>query len=310
MSHSPTVSVVVPTYRHAELVEQTLASVSAQSFGDHEVIVVNDGSPDDTASRLLPLVERGEIRYVEQANAGQGAARNRGLAEARGTYVAFLDDDDLWPPDKLAWQVACLQSEPEAVMVYGYHAKLLPDGTVEADDPIPWRPSGDVKREFRLRNWLLSPGQTLMRTADVRAIGGFDERIWGSDDWDLYVRLAARGRFVFLPRIALHYRVHDANASRHAVRHARNHLRVAWRHIGWNLPLLVRHQRLAAGYFVPNLQRLAEQRRDAGDHASALRADLHALCFRPSLLARPRYVKNLVRSARARARDLKASRRA
>lgn len=293
MSDAPRVSVVIPTYGHAHLVEETLASVFAQTYDDFEVVVVNDGSPDDTAERLRPLVERGRIRYVEQANAGQGPARNRGLAEARGKYVAFLDDDDLWPADKLTWQVACLGANPEAVMVYGHHAKLSPDGRLEVDDPIPDRPSGDVRSDFRLRNWLLSPGQTLMRTADVRAIGGFDEGIWGSDDWDLYVRLSGRGPFLFLPRIALHYRVHDANASRHAVRHARNHLKVVRRHIGWNLPLLVRHQRLAGGYFVPNLRALAAERRRAGDHGGALRADLHALLFRPSLLLERRYLEGL-----------------
>lgn len=296
------VSVVIPTYGHGHLVEETLASVFAQTFTDFEVVVVNDGSPDDTAHRLRPLAEQGRIRYVEQANTGQGPARNRGLAEARGTYVAFLDDDDLWPADKLTWQVACLEGNPDAVMVYGHHAKLFPDGRLEAEDPIPYRPSGDVRADFRLRNWLLSPGQTLMRTAAVRAIGGFDEGIWGSDDWDLCVRLSRTGRFIFLPRIALHYRVHDTNASRHAVRHARNHLRVVRRHIGRNIPLLIRHQRLAAGYFVPNLRALSAERRAEGDHRGALRADLHALAFRPSLLLKPGYLKGLVGSAAQRIR--------
>lgn len=302
MSGGPRVTVVIPTYGHAHLVEETLDSVFAQTYDDLEIVVVNDGSPDDTAARLRPLVEQGRIRYLEQENAGQGRARNRGLEEARGAYVAFLDDDDLWPPDKLAWQAACLDADPDAVMVYGHHAKLLHDGRLETDDPVPSRPSGDVRSEFRLRNWLLSPGQTLMRTADVRAIGGFDERIWGSDDWDLYVRLTRRGRFLFLPRVALHYRVHDANASRHAVKHARNHLRVVRRHIGWNLPLLVRHQRLAAGYFVPNLRALAGERRRDGDHAGAVEADLHALCFRPSLLLRAGYVRELLNSVAQRKR--------
>lgn len=292
----PRVSVVIPAYGHAELIEETLASVFSQTFRDYEVIVVDDGSPDDTGERLRPLADEGRIRYVAQANAGQGAARNRGLEEARGTYVAFLDDDDLWPPDKLAWQVARLDADPGAVMAYGYHAKLRGDAGLKIDDPIPYRPTGEVSREFRLRNWLLSPGQTLMRTSAVRALGGFDPGIWGSDDWDLYIRLAAEGRFVFEPRVALHYRLHEANASRRAVHHARNHMRVAWRHIGWNLPLLVRHQRLAAGYFVPNLRRLAAECRESEEHSTALRADLHALCFRPSLLLRPIYLAGLARS--------------
>lgn len=293
----PTVSVVIPTYGHGELVEATLDSVFAQSFRDFEIVVVNDGSPDDTADRLRPLAEAGRIRYVEQANQGQGAARNRGLREARGELIAFLDDDDLWPSDKLAWQVEALRRSPDAVMAYGYHGKLHGESRLEVDDPIPYRPSGQVWREFRLRNWLLSPGQALMRADALRSLGGFDPEIWGSDDWDLYVRLAARGSFVFEPRVALHYRIHGANASRRAVLHARNHMRVAWRHIGWNLPLLVRHQRLAAGYFVPNLRRLAREARETGADDVAVRADLHALCFRPSLLARPSFLAGLAGSS-------------
>ena len=95
-----TVSVIIPTYNHVDYVAETLETVFAQTFGDYEVIVVNDGSPDGTAEVLRPSREAGRIRYIEQANAGQAAARNRGLAEARGEFIAFLDDDDLWPPDK------------------------------------------------------------------------------------------------------------------------------------------------------------------------------------------------------------------
>src|SRR5271170_3450676 len=99
------VSVVIPTYNHRDFVVEALESVFAQTFTDYEVIVVNDGSPDDTAAVLRPYIESGRIRYIEQENRGQAGARNRGLAEARGEFVAYLDDDDLWLRDKLAWQV-------------------------------------------------------------------------------------------------------------------------------------------------------------------------------------------------------------
>jgi glycosyltransferase involved in cell wall biosynthesis len=116
---SPTVSVVIPTYRHDAFVVQTLDSVFAQTFSDIEVIVVNDGSPDDTAALLRPIAQQGRIRYLEQANVGQAFARNRGMAEARGEFIGLLDDDDLWPPDKLAWQVEVLRAHPKAAVVYG-----------------------------------------------------------------------------------------------------------------------------------------------------------------------------------------------
>src|SRR3954471_16219960 len=112
---SPAVSVVIPTYKHAGYIEETLQSVFAQTFTDFEVIVVNDGSPDNTTAVLQPWVASGRIRYLEQPNAGQSAARNAGIRLARGEFVALLDDDDLWPADKLAIQVERLRTQPNAV---------------------------------------------------------------------------------------------------------------------------------------------------------------------------------------------------
>ena len=99
---NPRVSIVIPTYQHCDFILRTLSSVFEQSLGDYEIIVVNDGSKDDTATVLAPLVDAGRITYIEQENRGQSHARNVGLSRARGEYIAFLDDDDIWPPEKLA----------------------------------------------------------------------------------------------------------------------------------------------------------------------------------------------------------------
>src|SRR5260370_24652309 len=104
------VSVVIPAYRHRDFVLATLDSVFSQAFTDYEVIVINDGSSDDTTELLRPLAASGHIRYFEQANAGQATSRNRGIHAARGEFIALLDDDDLWPPDKLEWQVEALRA--------------------------------------------------------------------------------------------------------------------------------------------------------------------------------------------------------
>src|SRR4051812_10173624 len=108
MIESPTVSVVIPTYGHCRYVLETIESALGQTFSSNEIIVVNDGSPDDTVVVLQPYTQTGRIRYFEQPNAGQASARNRGLAEATGEFVAFLDDDDIWPADKLAWQIQAM----------------------------------------------------------------------------------------------------------------------------------------------------------------------------------------------------------
>lgn len=230
MTASPAVSVVIPAYGHADLVEETLRSVFAQTFTDYETVVVNDGSPDRTAEVLRPYAEAGRVRYVEQANGGQAAARNRGVREARGRYLALLDDDDLWPDDKLAWQVAALDADPALLAVGGTVEKFDPDGRVVD----AWGgPSRTLTRAELLSegNAFTSPGQVLFRRRALEAVGGFDPAIWGADDYDLLLRLVARGPVAVVDRPALRYRVHGANASRHTVRHFESVVRVLRKHL-------------------------------------------------------------------------------
>jgi glycosyltransferase involved in cell wall biosynthesis len=208
----PRVSVVIPTYNHAAFVRETLDSVFAQTYRDFEIVVINDGSPDNTEEVLKELIDGHRVAYVRQENAGQAAARNAGLKMAKGEYIAFLDDDDVWPADKLEWQAARLDEEPEAVLVYGLLKRVgseVPDLPEETSAPEGW-----LADRFRRSNWIMSPGQTLIRAEPLREIGGFDVSLPGADDWDLYIRLAERGKFVSDTRVSLIYRMHMANASR------------------------------------------------------------------------------------------------
>ena len=224
----PQVSVIIPTYKHQDLILETLDSVFAQTFTDYEVIVINDGSPDDTAKVLRPLAEAGRIRYTEQGNGGQAAARNRGIALAEGEFIALLDDDDLWPPDKLEWQVAALRAAPEAVLAYGYSEAFGDKPSIE----LPGRdtPNGDVEAAFLRQNWITTPGQTLIRASALKQIGSFDPQLWGVDDWDLYIRLAGIGAFLYKKKVALHYRVHKNNASKNLMRMYVNDARLRSKH--------------------------------------------------------------------------------
>jgi len=239
MNAAPVVSVVIPTYAHRDFVMATLESVWAQTFADYEVIAVNDGSPDDTDTLLRPLAAAERMIYLTQENAGQAAARNRGIGAARGEFIALLDDDDLWPPDKLARQIEAMRAPPDVALVYGPAVPIRADGgpigAVErARLPIDiWDegPSGDVHAAFALRNYILSPGQTLIRR-EALPQGPFDPALWGCDDLDLWLRLAERGKFVFLPGApALHYRVHPGNASRHEARLHLNEMRLYQKHM-------------------------------------------------------------------------------
>ena len=212
----PQVSVIIPTYKHQNFILATLDSVFAQTFTDYEVIVINDGSPDDTAEVLRPLAEAGRIRYIEQVNGGQAAARNRGITMAQGEFIALLDDDDLWPPDKLEWQVAALRAAPDAVLAYGYSRAFGDKPSIEL--PGMNTPNGDVESAFLQQNWITTPGQTLIRASALKQIGNFDPQLWGVDDWDLYIRLAGAGSFLYMRKVALHYRVHKNNASKNLMK--------------------------------------------------------------------------------------------
>lgn len=229
----PAITVVMPTYGHCSFVLESLASVSSQGIRDVEVIVVNDGSPDDTEAVLAPLVRSGRIRYIRQTNQGQAAARNRGLAEARGEFIAFLDDDDLWPADKLGWQVAALRADP-ALGAVGGGAVLI-----DAADAVIGRadvPDGEVRFADLFRgNPFLSPGQVVARADVLRRVGGLSDDVWGADDYDLWLRIARVARIRCVNRPALLYRKHAGNASRHAGRLLASTERVLRRH-GRHLP--------------------------------------------------------------------------
>jgi glycosyltransferase involved in cell wall biosynthesis len=202
---------VIPTYNRGKHIIETLDSVFAQTFKSIEVIVVNDGSSDDSADVLRPYSESGQIQYIEQANAGPATSRNRGLAEAKGEFVAFLDDDDLWPNDKLEWQVAVLKSDPDLLAVYGSFTLL-------GKEHIKWvdfdtSPPGMIREELCRGNYVGSPGVALIRTAAVRTIHGFDVSLKGPEDWDLWIRLSETGQSRFINRAALLYRVHEKSVS-------------------------------------------------------------------------------------------------
>jgi FkbM family methyltransferase len=237
---APAVSVVIPTYQHADTIGQTLQSVFSQTFKDFEVIVVNDGSLDGTVDIVAPFVASGKIRYFTQQNAGQAAARNRGAAEARGKFFAFLDDDDLWPPDKLEWQVKYLEANPDVGVVAGwckeFRGEMLGLGAEQAF-------ASELKDAVDLMllargNPIIFLGQTLIYTDLFRELGGFDPDISGVDDYDFWFRAVLRNRIQLVPRIALFHRNHPGNFSKNADQMFASCLLVARRHLSTASPTL------------------------------------------------------------------------
>lgn len=225
------VSVVIPTHGHAEYVVQSVESVLAQTLAPHEVIVVDDGSPDDTAARLAPLAAAGRIRYVHQANAGVAAARNHGASLARGEFLCFLDDDDLLYPHALATLAAAAQVRPGIALVYGQRTVFRDGAPPPAVDVAPSAPEPCDWARFLMGNRIATPGQALLRREPFVTIGGFDRDIWGADDWDLWLRLLQRFEGIRLSTTVMAYRVHERNNSWHTTRMWAEVRRVMHRHL-------------------------------------------------------------------------------
>ena len=207
------VSVIIPTYNSAAYVVEAVESVLNQSFRDLEIIVIDDGSTDDTESVLSAY--RTKLRYIRQPNSGVAAARNRGIEESRGRYVAFLDADDTWLKDKLERQLAALASGSNHRVCYTaftlVDSNLSPLGTVRSNR------AGSTLEDLLLRgNVIGSICTVLCERSLFETVGGFDDRLSQCADWDMWVRLAAQTEFLYLDEPTVTYRQHELNMSRNA----------------------------------------------------------------------------------------------
>lgn len=222
---SPIVSVVIPTYNQADLLEETLATVYAQTFTDYDIVVVNDGSTDDTEQRLRKYGDR--LRVVTQDNRGIGAARNCGLAEAQGRYVALLDHDDLWRPEKLAVQVEFMKSHPECVgnsVPYAYSTspdQCAFDLSIRGSDGIVYNA---LQKYAQGQLFLLSTAIMVDRekVGDLR----YETERQCIEDLPYQLKLLLRGPYgIAGNRINAIYRMHKTNTSMSA-RHHYNGIRL------------------------------------------------------------------------------------
>jgi glycosyltransferase involved in cell wall biosynthesis len=193
----PVVSILMPAYKVDQYIGEALDSVFAQTFKDYEVIVINDGSPDQLEQVLEPYLDR--IVYLKQENSGQSAARNRAIEIARGRYLALLDPDDIWKPEYLSVQVALMESDPTISVLYS-DAELFGNPHYEGKTFMQTCPSeGEVTLKKLITEECNVMISAIMRRNDVWRVGLFDESLRSSEDFDLWVRIAKQGR-----RIAFH----------------------------------------------------------------------------------------------------------
>ncbi len=205
----PRVSVVIPCYNQGQYIRSTLDSVLAQTYNDVEIIVVDDGSTDNTRDQLSSYMER--IQYIRQPNKGLSGARNTGFQASSGEYVMFLDSDDRLRPDALALMVASLERQADCGLVYCAWQQISSDGQRVLGEVHPGQ-QGDILKKLLLREFFFFASAALLRRPALERVGLFDETLPWGEDADMWLRLARAGyTFAYLDEPVLQYRVHTGS---------------------------------------------------------------------------------------------------
>lgn len=206
----PLVSVIIPNYNYAHYVTQAVDSVLAQTYPQVEIIVIDDGSTDDSEPILRSYGDK--LKWIRQQNQGVSAARNLGVRESKGELIAFLDADDVWLPTKLEKQVARILAEPKLGLVHCGVEQIKSDDTqlgTEVDGLEGWVSTAMLQFQ---RTVIIAAGSTaVVSRAVFEAVGGFDTRLSTSADWDFCYRAAVYRQVGFVPEPLVKYRIHDSN---------------------------------------------------------------------------------------------------
>jgi glycosyltransferase involved in cell wall biosynthesis len=207
----PLISVIIPAYNAEKTIRESIDSALKQTCSDFELIVVDDGSTDATAA-IVAAVDDPRIKLFSYTNAGGAVARNRGLAQATGEFVAFLDADDLWLPEKLSAQLTALKACPEAKVAYCWTDSIDESGQALRQG-CHITANGNVFAKLLLVCFVVSGSNPLIYRSALLEINGFDESLTASQDYDLYLRLAARYPFVAVPAPLVLYRLSRTSMS-------------------------------------------------------------------------------------------------
>ena len=262
------VSVIIPAYNAAKYLPETIESVRRQTLSAWQLIVVDDGSTDSTVQAARQYADKDpRIRVVTQSNAGVSAARNTGFAAA-GTdseFVCYLDADDTWEPDTLETLTQALATQPNAAAAYGLpraideNGQAIRVGELEAHFRERWAVEGtrlvrwpsERPTTFAcevVTNCVQTSGTLVLRRGLQEKAGGFDERMGGCADWDMWLRLCRYGDLAFVNRVALNYRQHGGNMSAKSTLMAHDEAFLRSKLLSWSGETPERRQQAIWGY--------------------------------------------------------------
>lgn len=207
----PTISVIIPVYNGEKTIKETIESVLNQNFNDFELIIINDGSNDATLE-IVQTIKDHRIKVFSYQNSGLSASRNRGLTKAEGDFVSFIDADDLWTPNKLELQLKALQDNPQAAVAYSWSDWIDQSGQfLRAGGHITV--NGNAYEKLLIRDFIESGSNPLIRKQALDEVGYFDQSVTPPEDWDMWLRLAAKYEFITVEESQILYRISPNSAS-------------------------------------------------------------------------------------------------
>ena len=210
----PLVSIVTPVYNGSQYLSEAIESALAQTYKNFELLIVNDGSTDNSSDIIRPFLKDSRVIYIEQKNAGVAAARNTALKQARGKYIGFLDQDDLWLKNKLEVQVAVLDQDANVALVHSRHDVIDNQGNTTDYDLIS-RVSGYCFKDMFKEN-RIAVLTVLIRKTIFNEIGLFNEQLTGVDDYEMWLRITLKYPIKYIDQSLASYRFHNSNFSKNS----------------------------------------------------------------------------------------------
>ena len=207
----PCCSIIIPAYNAIKYLPDTLESVLKQTFTDFEILIINDGSSDNVVEWFTNITDPG-IKLISQSNQGVSAARNTGIAEAKGEYIAFLDADDLWSPTKLEKQLQCFANNPSLGLVHTAMTLVDEKGN-SLGRTFTSNVEGDALK-LLLENNTIVTSSVIVRRNCLTTVGEFNINLNSSEDWELWVRIASRYPIGLIKEPLVFYRQHPENTTK------------------------------------------------------------------------------------------------
>jgi glycosyltransferase involved in cell wall biosynthesis len=210
---NPLVSVVMAAKNYAQYLPLAIQSVVAQTYSHWELLIIDDGSTDETPHVVQPVLNQPRVRYIRSDRLGQSRAKNLGIGLSRGEYIAFLDADDIWEPTKLSKQLAVFREQPEVGLVFTRRLLIDESGKPLGGSSPPTPPHGQVLSELFVQNFVCFSSVVVRREVFAH-VGRFDPQLDLAIDYDLWLRVAGHYRFACVDEALVRYRTGHGNLSR------------------------------------------------------------------------------------------------